>query len=127
MATLTSTRTGSHRDVLKSAWRTERDLAEQARAAGDAAGEWRHLERAHILSQPSIRLHVDTHLAMLAAAFRQRNRAEIVGQLSRLLLAAPGSASGKYPRGNTGGANVSAFRPMAVPADLAEILERSSR
>ena len=127
MATLTSTRTGAHRDELKSAWRTERDLANKARAAGDSAGEWRHLERAHILSQPNIRLHVATHLAMLAAALRQRNRAEIVGQLTRLLLAAPGTATGKYPRGNTGGANVSAFRPMAVPADLAEILERSSR
>ena len=127
MATVTSTRTGAPRNALESAWRTERDLADKARAAGDSAGEWRHLERAHILSQPNIRLHVATHVAMLAAALRQRNRAEIVGQVARLLLAAPGSATGKYPRGNTGGANVSAFRPMAVPADLAEVLERSSR
>ena len=127
MATLTSTRTGAHRDVLERAWRTERDLAHKARATGDAAGEWRHLERAHILSQPNIRLHVATHVAMLAAALRRRNRAEVVGQLARLLLAAPGSATGRYPRGNTGGANVSAFRPMPVPTDLAEILERSSR
>lgn len=127
MATLTSTRTGAPHDILEGAWRTERDLARAARAAGDAAGEWRHLERAHILSQPSIRLHVATHLAMLAAALRQRNRVEVVGQLVRLLLAAPGSATGKYPRGNTGGANVSAFRPMAVPEDLAAILDRSSR
>ena len=27
------------------------------------------------------------------------------------------------PRGNTGGANVSAFAPMAVPADLAPLVE----
>ena len=127
MATLTSTRTGAARGVLKGAWRSERDLAKKARAAGDAAGEWRHLERAHILSQPHIRLHMATHLAMLAAALRQRNRVEVVGQLVRLLLAAPGSATGKYPRGNTGGANVSAFRPMAVPADLEAILDGSSR
>ena len=127
MATLTSTRTGTDRHVLKAAWRTERDLASRARTTGDSAGEWQHLERAHILSQPNIRLHVATHLAMLAAAFRQRNRSEIVGQLARLLLAAPGSATGKYPRGNTGGADVSAFRPMPVPADLAAILDRSSR
>ena len=127
MATPTSTRIGAERHALKGAWRTERDLANQARAAADAAGEWQHLERAHILSQPNIRLHVATHLAMLAAALRQRNRAEVVGQLARLLLAAPGSATGKYPRGNTGGANVSAFRPMPVPADLEAILERTSR
>jgi hypothetical protein len=128
MAALTNTTIGVTRHgALKAAWRTERNLAKGARAAGDADGEWRHLERAHILSQPNVRLHVATHLAMLGAALRERNRHEIGGQLARLVLAAPGTVTGKYPRGNTGGANVSAFRPLPVPADLAAILDGRSR
>ena len=127
MAALTTTRTGANGHALQAAWRAERNRAKEARTAGDVAGEWRHLERAHILSQPNVRLHVATHIAMLGAAFRQRNRHEIEGQLVRLVLAAPGTVTGKYPRGNTGGANVAAFRPMPVPADLAAILDGSAR
>jgi hypothetical protein len=37
-------------------------------------------------------------------------------------LAGPGSISGRYPVGNTGGADVSAFSPMAVPEDLRPLL-----
>jgi hypothetical protein len=131
MAAITTTRrtttSASRRDQLEAAWRIERTSARDARRAGDVEAEWRHLERAHILSQPRVRLHVATHLAMLGAALRQRNRMEIAGQLVRLVLAAPGSATGKYPRGNTGGANVSAFRPMPVPSDLRALLEEVGR
>ncbi len=49
-----------------------------------------------------------------------------VGQLFRTLVAAPGSWSGRYPVGNTGGANVSAFAEMDVPADLQGLLETVS-
>ena len=38
--------------ALEAAWQAERDAAATARGRGDAAAEWRHLERAHILSQP---------------------------------------------------------------------------
>jgi len=67
--------------------------------------------------------HVRTHVAMLACAFRRRDRREIVGQLLRLIVAGPGSWTGRYPVGNTGGADVSALRPMPVPDDLRAILE----
>ncbi len=56
-------------------------------------------------------------------ALRRRDRKEIVGQLVRLVLAGPGSLTGKYPVGNTGGANVSAFAPMPIPDDLRAVLE----
>ena len=46
----------------------------------------------------------------------------MAGQLLRLILAVPGSVSGRYPVGNTGGADVSAFSPMAVPDDLRPLL-----
>ena len=110
------------RATLRAAWRTERDAARAAGRAGDPALEWRHLERAHILSQPLAGIHLRIHGAMLAAAIRRREVRETVGQLARVVLAAPGSISGRYPTGNTGGAGVSAFRPMPVPDDLRPLL-----
>jgi hypothetical protein len=49
---------------------------------------------------------------------RRRDVHEFFGQVFRLLVAGPGSLTGRYPVGNTGGANVSAFKPMAIPEDL---------
>lgn len=93
-----------------------------AKTAADPALRWTHLERAHILSQPDPWLHTGNHVAMFALAVRQRDRREAVGQLVRVLVAAPGSLTGRYPEGNTGRANVGLRRPMAIPADLAELL-----
>jgi hypothetical protein len=59
---------------------------------------------------------------MLGASVRRRDGHEIAGQLLRLVLAVPGSISGRYPVGNTGGADVGAFSPMAVPEDLLPLL-----
>jgi hypothetical protein len=115
--------TTSQRNAQLAAWFEERAAALSARGRGDAAEEWKHLERAHILSQPVAGAHVRTHLAMLAYALRRRDSREIVGQVLRLVLAGPGSWSGRYPVGNTGGADVSAFRPMPVPEDLKAVLD----
>ena len=107
---------------LREAWAAELDAARAARSAGDRTAEWRRLERAHILSQPMAGAHVRTHLAMLGAALRRRDGHELAGQLFRIFVAAPGSATGKYPVGNTGGADVSAFAPMPIPEDLQSLL-----
>lgn len=117
-----STQLASPRAELRAAWRSERHAATTARRVGDRVGEWCHLERAHILSQPLAGLHLRSHVAMLGAAVRHRDSGETVGQVVRLLLAAPGSISGRYPVGNTGGADVSAFEPMEVPEDLRPLL-----
>jgi Protein of unknown function (DUF3703) len=109
-------------DVIRKAWADEHSTARQARAVGDTAGEWHHLERAHILSQPFALPHVRTHAAMLTYGIRNKDRREVVGQLVRLIVAGPGSAMGRYPLGNTGGSNVSAVEPMAIPDDLQAIL-----
>jgi len=108
--------------LLTAAWSSERAAARTARTAGDLAGEWHHLERAHILSQPMALLHVRTHVAMLGAGLRRHDRREIVGQLLRLVLAGPGSLTGRYPVGNTGGADVNAMTAMPIPADLSAFL-----
>jgi len=107
---------------LRNAWAEEMRAARTAREPTDDRAEWSRLERAHILSQPLAWLHVRTHVAMLAAALRRRDRHEVLGQVFRLLVAGPGSLTGRYPVGNTGGASVSAFEPMPIPEDLQVLL-----
>jgi hypothetical protein len=70
-------------------------------------------------------LHLRSHVAMLAAALRHRDHHEITAQLFRLLVAAPGTVTGRYPVGNTGGGDVSATLPMPIPADLAPIIHNA--
>ena len=93
-----------------------------ARATADPEAAWRHLERAHIVSQPWAWPHTRNHAAMLAFALRQRDRREALGQLLRLAVAAPGSLTGRYPEGNTGRATVGLTQPMPIPTDLAAAL-----
>lgn len=118
----TSTLTTGARARLRAAWTDEMGAARAARRDGDLRAEWSHLERAHILSQPMAGPHVRTHVAMFTTALRRRDRRELAGQLFRIVVAAPGSITGKYPLGNTGGADVSAFAPMPVPDDLQPLL-----
>ena len=115
-----------NRQPLITAWNQERDAAAQAIRDNDPSQAWAHLERAHILSQPMAGRHVRTHLAMLRFAVRTRKAHEVAGQVFRTLVAAPGSWSGKYPLGNTGGADVSAFAPMDIPDDLRPLLANTS-
>jgi hypothetical protein len=112
-----------NKESIRQAWVDEYTAARHARAAGDTTGEWHHLERAHILSQPLPVTHVRTHVAMLGNGIRRRDRREILGQLVRLVGAGPGSVVGRYPLGNTGGADVNAVTPMPIPADLQAVLD----
>lgn len=88
----------------------------------DRDAAWAAAERAHILSQPWAGMHLRSHFAMAALAVRTRDARELAGQLVRLVLAAPGSWAGRYPKGNTGRARVSMFLPMELPDDLAALL-----
>jgi len=119
---ISTTSSADRRANLVTAWRLELNAASTARKAGDIPREWAYLERAHILSQPMAIRHVRTHISMLSYALRHRDRREVLGQMFRLTVAAPGSWTGRYPVGNTGGANVSAFTPMAIPEDLLLLL-----
>ena len=111
--------------TVAAAWCTERALARYARIVHDPIAEWRHLERAHVLSQPMPWRHMVTHAAMLRAGVRRGDAREIAGQMWRLAVAGPASLSRRYPLGNTGGANVPAMRPMPIAADLAELVVAS--
>jgi hypothetical protein len=96
-----------------------------AHTASDDSIRWSHLERAHILSQPHPWLHTRNHLSMLNLALRQHDRREAFGQVLRIVVAAPGSLSGRYPVGNTGRTAVGLMTPMPIPADLQKVLARS--
>ncbi|MFZ5638127.1 MAG: DUF3703 domain-containing protein [Pseudomonadota bacterium] len=99
------------------AWRDEMSAARSAEAAGDLATAFGHLERAHIIGQRDIAAHALAHVGMLRIGLRRADAREILGQLLRIP-AALTKTPFWVPPGNTGGANVSAFRPMPVPDDL---------
>lgn len=90
--------------------------------AGDPAASFHHLERAHILGQTSTIEHVRVHGRMLLWGLRRRNVGEVAGQMQRMIGAAAVTGLGLIPHGNTGGSNVSAFKPMPIPEDLSAII-----
>ena len=92
-------------------------------AAGRATESFRHLERAHVLGQASTFQHVRVHVQMLLWAVRHRVLREAAGQVLRTVGAATKTAIGLVPTGNTGGSNISPFRPLRIPADLQKVLD----
>ena len=94
-----------------------------AQAGGPYA--FAHLERAHVLGQASTREHIRVHWRMLRWGLARRDLREVLGQVFRLAGAATKTFIGLVPTGNTGGANVSPFRPMPVDPELAVIIERA--
>lgn len=109
--------------TLRQAINTEYTAASKAEADGHPDAAFRHLERAHILSQRHTMAHVRSHLRMWGWAWRQRQVRELLGQTTRIAAAALFSRLW-VPEGNTGGANVSAIRPMPIPDDLRDLLSR---
>ena len=89
---------------------------------GDIPGAWSRLERAHVLSQSRVVLHLRAHWAMLRLAWQTGAHTELRGQLFRLLVAGPGSALGRAPLGNTGRASVSAFAEMRIADEMRQKL-----
>lgn len=87
--------------------------------SSDPAGAFRHLERAHVLGQMSTVQHVRVHVVMLVWALRHARPREVFGQIIRIAGAAAITWLGLVPPGNTGGANISAFKPMPIPDELA--------
>lgn len=110
----------------RAAYAKERDRYRSARGAGDWNAAWQHLERAHILAQPSFWLHLLSHIDMLKFAISRHDVREISGQLLRIALVPVGSLTGRLPTGNIGRARVSAFAPMPVPDDLRPYLRQDA-
>lgn len=96
-----------------------------AASVGDVGSAWWALERAHIVSQSNLLLHLRVHVIMLGYALRTADLRETGGQLLRLALAPLGTLSGRTPLGNTGRARVDPFAPMPIPGDLRRALEEA--
>ncbi len=107
---------------LKAAFQDEMYAARQAYDEARFDLAFAHLERAHILGQQFFTAHWRSHWGMLKVAFKRNDQHEIMGQIVRLIAVIPGFLFGWVPKGNTGGANVSATRPMPVPDDLSGLL-----
>lgn len=91
-------------------------------ATGDFECAFHRLERAHVLGQRSVWAHTLVHWRMFRFGLRQRDVREICGQLPRIIAALTKTLIW-VPKGNTGGARVSAFRPMPVPPDLRRFVD----
>lgn len=104
------------------AFEIEWALAEKALQARDWGLAEHHYSRAHILGQPRIRLHLRAHAALFGLYVGQHRWGDAWGQAIRYVLVVPGTWLNRLPVGNSGLSNVSAFKPMHVPSDLAEII-----
>lgn len=98
----------------------------EALPAAATRERWLLLEAAHVVGQTRFRPHLETHWLMLGQAWRTRDASEMAGQVLRLLLVPLGHLTGRLPIGNPGRSQVSAFRPMAVRADIAEAIAQAT-
>lgn len=114
-------------DEIRDRLRADLRAARTARRSGDWQRCWDLLEDAHVVSQPWARWHVRVHGSMLAAGVGARDGHEVWGQLVRLVVAGPGSVTGRYPVGNTGRARVPATQPMPIRDELADLLGAAGR
>jgi hypothetical protein len=105
----------------------ELGAARAAAEEGDSTRAFARLERAHVLGQASTPLHVRVHWHMLAWGLRQRSAREVLGQILRLVGAATKTPLGLVPTGNTGGANVSPFRRIAIAPELQQRIDAARR
>lgn len=112
--------------TLKSYYKEELRAYKLELLAGQLAGAWRHLERAHIIGQAYPLEHTLAHWEMLKFGIRIKNAKEIIGQIPRLLIGGVKSFVGRIPVGNTGGTNVSPLKPMEIPTDLQLILDHAN-
>ena len=103
------------------------EVAEAAARAktDDLAAAFGHLERAHVLGQANTIEHTRVHLLMLKLGWKKKDWREVFGQMFRTVGATTKTPLGVYPSGNTGGANVSPFKPMPIPDDLQKLIQEA--
>lgn len=82
------------------------------------------LEDAHVIGQYSTYYHTLVHYKMLKYGLKCGDVKEVVGQVFRLAGAITKTAVGLLPQGNTGGANVSPFKPMPISPENTAILDK---
>lgn len=108
---------------LKEAFQLELKLYKEAFKQENWTLAWKHVERAHILGQFFSLPHLLTHYLMLKLAWRTNDCFEVLAQVPRLILAVPGSVTGKAPLGNSGRSTIGIFTPAEIPEDLKSLLK----
>ncbi|WP_176442452.1 DUF3703 domain-containing protein [Noviherbaspirillum humi] len=108
---------------MENAFESEMAAAYMLAASGRLGLAMRHLERAHVLGQRRVGLHIRSHWAMLKIALRRRAMSDAFGQALRIILGALGSAAGVVPTGNTGGSDIGMFVRLPVDPELAALIE----
>lgn len=121
MATSTDTLAGRPFDQL-----TFAGLVQHAKVAGSTEQAWLYLEAAHVVGQIHLKPHLQTHALMLDLSWRTRDWTEAAGQVLRLALVPLGHLSGRLPWGNPGRSTVSAFEPLPVRHELAELIAQQA-
>ena len=106
---------------MDKAYEHEVTMARQALQNSDFETCFLHLERAHVLAQRSTGRHTHIHGLMLVAGLRRGDFREVLGQVARMVASILFSRLW-VPRGNSGRARVSAFKPMPVPDDLRHLV-----
>ncbi len=66
--------------------------------------------------------HLQVHWLMFKCALARGRLSDASGQLARLGLGVIGNTIGILPTGNTGGNNVSMFKRLPIPAELARAM-----
>jgi hypothetical protein len=107
---------------LRAPFRESLKSAKSHYASGEYEAAFASLETAHVLGQQFLLPHMVVHIWMLRVGAARRDKREIFGQIIRLVATVPGFIFGWVPLGNTGGANVSALKPMPVPDALASLV-----
>jgi hypothetical protein len=107
----------------RSAFNNEMGLARALITSRDLVAAFAHLERAHVIGQAYVVPHVTAHWLMCQVELRRRRPAALVGQITRVVLGALGSAVGVVPIGNTGGTNISMFKRMPVEAEVQNLID----
>ena len=114
-------------EELKSAFEKEMSLGRKFFSRAEYKVAFSHFERAHVLGQFFVFPHVRSHIWMFFIGIRTGDFREIRGQLVRIPLGMIGSALGKVPLGNTGGANIKLSTTMPIPDDLKKHLDVDKR
>ncbi|WP_163930820.1 DUF3703 domain-containing protein [Paraferrimonas sp. SM1919] len=112
--------------ILKNAFKKEIIYANDFYKIGCYELAFTYIERAHILGQSYVIPHFITHWWMFKIGLKTKNAKEVLGQIPRMIAAFLVSKIW-VPIGNTGGVNVSPFKPMPVPQDLKKIFEKAGK
>lgn len=82
-----------------------------------------HLERAHVIGQMHIWPHVLSHALMLRVEMQRGRIMAALGQMTRIVLGALGSAIGMVPVGNTGSSDIHMFKRLPIAPDIQRVID----